>query len=143
MLHSTMNSRLTGSPMKFRRLILFALFLLLVGGLYVWQEDKSNRGWIATYAKPTATQAYAWTVDNSRELVCNLRQTDRESSLRLDGRQNAKLVPGFRQTDRDWRCKEIKEIKAEGETVAAKRSTLLRRRSRKQPSRYSSPESVR
>jgi len=52
--------------MKSRRMILFVLFLLLVGGLYVWQEDKSNRGWIATYAKPTATQAYAWTVNNSR-----------------------------------------------------------------------------
>ena len=60
-----MKSRLTGSPMKFRRMILFVLFLLLVGGLYVWQEYKSNGSWIATYAKPTATQAYAWTVDKS------------------------------------------------------------------------------
>jgi membrane fusion protein, multidrug efflux system len=65
MLHSTMKSRLTGSPMKFRRMFLFVLFLLLVGGLYVWQENKSNGSWIATYAKPTATQAYAWTVDKS------------------------------------------------------------------------------
>ena len=65
MLHSTMKSRLAGSPMKFRRMILFVLFLLLVGGLYVWQEEKSNGSWIATYAKPTATQAYAWTVNKS------------------------------------------------------------------------------
>ena len=65
-LHSTMNSRLTGSRMKSRRLMLLALFLLLVAGLYIWQADKSNRGWIGTYAKPTATQAYAWTVNNSR-----------------------------------------------------------------------------
>jgi multidrug efflux system membrane fusion protein len=46
--------------------MLVAVFLLLVGGLYVWQEEKSNRGWIATHAKPTATQAYAWIVNNSR-----------------------------------------------------------------------------
>src|SRR5208283_4039303 len=66
MLHSTMNSRLTGSRMKSRRLILFALFLLLVGGLYIWQEDKANRNWFATYAEPTVNQAYAWTVDKTR-----------------------------------------------------------------------------
>ena len=58
MLHSTMKSRLTGSPMKFRRMILFVLFVLLVGGLYVWQERQIDGTWISTSAKPTATEAY-------------------------------------------------------------------------------------
>lgn len=66
MLYSTIKSRLTGSPMKSRRMILLVLLLLLVGGVYVWQEGKSNRGWVATYAKPTATHAYAWTVEKSQ-----------------------------------------------------------------------------
>ena len=93
------------------------MFLLLVGGLYVWQEDKSNRGWVATHAKPTATQAYAWMVHNSWNWLCNLRQTDRELSVCLDGRQNAKLVPGFLRTRPrlempQLEMKEIRAIKA-------------------------------
>jgi membrane fusion protein, multidrug efflux system len=52
--------------MKSRRLVLLALLLLLVGGLYLWERDSSVRTWITTSAKPTATRAYVWTVDNSR-----------------------------------------------------------------------------
>jgi multidrug efflux system membrane fusion protein len=52
--------------MKSRRVILLALFVLLVAGLYVWTGDNSARSWMTTYAKPTATQAYVWTLDKSR-----------------------------------------------------------------------------
>jgi hypothetical protein len=51
--------------MKSRRVILLALFVLLVAGLYVWTGDNSARRWMTTYAKPTATQAYVWTLDKS------------------------------------------------------------------------------
>jgi membrane fusion protein, multidrug efflux system len=52
--------------MKARRLILLALSVLLVSGLYLWESDESVRSWITTSAKPAATEAYVRTVDYSR-----------------------------------------------------------------------------
>ena len=54
--HATFNNEFTvdGLPDEISTLDVVVLFCC-VAGLYVWQEDKSNRGWIATYAKPTAT----------------------------------------------------------------------------------------
>ena len=70
--------------MKARRLILLALSVLLVSGLYLRESDESVRSWITTSAKPAATEAYVRTVDYSRIWFELFRQTNSDSSLRLD-----------------------------------------------------------